>query len=262
MRGMREILVGLAIGLIAAANAGAETLVFEGSFSVSGLGGPAPVGTAVGIATVNSSAGGLGGHVTSLRIPGGLFTAMSTSTPTGTSPLFSKLVVSLTPGAGTFTGDPGSALVGPLPVPGNVTLCLLLACGISVNIPLTESATRGVGIGGTVTAPLFGSSTLSIMGEPWADVPATITNTTGTFTTQGFAHGPASLTSSTAQTGGVIRLVTPVAVSFNLTGQPPLVLPLFGVLNVRFLPEPGRFALLAAGGVAVALLGRRKLARG
>jgi hypothetical protein len=253
--------LGLACALVAAATASAETLLFEGTFSVSGIGGPAPVGTAVGVATVNGSDGGLLGHVTSLRIPGGLFTAMSTSTPTGTSPFFTKLVVSLAPGAGTFTGDPGGPLAGVLPVPGNVRVCLLFDCGFSVNVPFTESGTRGVGIGGTVTAPLLGSSTLSIMGVPWADVPATITTSTGVFTTPGFAHGPASLTSSTAQTGGVIQVVTPIAVSFNLDGQPPLVLPLFGVLNVRFLPEPSTFALLAAGAAAIALLGRRRLGR-
>ena len=251
----------LAACLVVTAAAGAETLAFEGTFSVGGLGGPAPVGTAVGVATVNGSAGGLGGHLTSLQVPGGLFTAMSTSTPITASPPFTKLVVSITPGAGTFTGAGTNPMTGVLPVPGNVMVCLLFNCGIAVNIPFTENGTRGVGIGGTVMAPGIGTSTISIMGVPWVDAPVAITNTSGVFTSQGFAHGPLSFTSTTAQTGGVIQLVTPVAVTFNLTGQPPLVLPLFGALNVRFLPEPGAFVPLAAGAAGVALLGRRKLRR-
>jgi hypothetical protein len=62
----------------------------------------------------------------------------------------------------------------------------------------------------------------------------------------GFAHGPASLTSSTAQPSGVVQLVTVSKVYTSLTGAFPEV-PLIGVLTLHFVPEPGTLLLLGSG---------------
>ncbi len=62
----------------------------------------------------------------------------------------------------------------------------------------------------------------------------------------GFVHGPASLTSSTAQPSAVVQLVTASRVFTNLSAAFP-ELPITGVLTLHFVPEPGSFTLLALG---------------
>jgi hypothetical protein len=83
---------------------------------------------------------------------------------------------------------------------------------------------------------------------PWIAIPG------------GFAHGPASLTSSTAQRSGVVQLVTVSKVYTSLTGAFPEA-PLIGVLNLHFVPEPGTLLLLGSGVAALALFGRRRRGR-
>ena len=73
----------------------------------------------------------------------------------------------------------------------------------------------------------------------------------------GFAHGPASLTSSTAQPGGVLQLVTVSKVYTSLTGAFP-EMPVTGFLDLYFVPEPGTGLLLGLGVVALAAAGRRR----
>jgi len=76
----------------------------------------------------------------------------------------------------------------------------------------------------------------------------------------GFAHGPASLTSSTAQTSGVVQLVTVTKIFTSLVGAFP-ELPVIGVLNLHFVPEPGTLLLLGFGVAGLAAYGRRKPGR-
>jgi hypothetical protein len=244
--------------LLVAISAAAEVWQFEATYSLGGIANPAPVGTGVGLATVNGSGGG--SHVSSLAVPGGLVSIQSTTTPTGTSPPYTKLIVSMTPGAGSFAGGSGTGiLAGTLPVPGNVRVCLFASCGFAVDVPFTENGTRGVGIGGTVTAPTgLGSGVVSIVGATWDTATATVSSSQGPVTIMGFAHGPASLTSSTLATNGVLQLVTPAQVNFTL-GATSLPLPAFASLQVRFLPEPGLFAGLSASALMVASLGWRRV---
>jgi hypothetical protein len=75
----------------------------------------------------------------------------------------------------------------------------------------------------------------------------------------GFAHGPASATSSTAMLSGSLLLVTPIFVSTNIAGS--AVVPAFGFLNVHFVPEPGTLGLLGSGVASLLLLGRGRSRR-
>jgi hypothetical protein len=75
-----------------------------------------------------------------------------------------------------------------------------------------------------------------------------------TATVAGFAHGPASGTSSTAALGGVIQLVTPATV----TAQGTTKVPVFTALRLHFVPEPAMVVLLASGVGALAWLGSRR----
>jgi len=84
-----------------------------------------------------------------------------------------------------------------------------------------------------------------------------VSSSQGPVTIMGFAHGPASLTSSTRQTSGVLQLVTPVQVKFAL-GATSIPLPVLASLQVRFLPEPTWFLGLATGAGLVAAMGWRR----
>ena len=93
------------------------------------------------------------------------------------------------------------------------------------------------------------------IGAPWTIGTAAI----GSLTAMGFAHGPASLTSSTAGASGTVQIVTPVFVSTNIGSS--AIVPVFGVMSLHFVPEPGTMLLLAAGFSALALGGRRRMRR-
>ncbi len=58
-----------------------------------------------------------------------------------------------------------------------------------------------------------------------------------------------------ANPSGVVQLVTPVRVFTTLTGTTPL----FGVLRIHFIPEPGTFLLFGSGVVAMGIAGRRRV---
>ena len=73
----------------------------------------------------------------------------------------------------------------------------------------------------------------------------------------GFAHGPASLTSSTAQPSGILQLVTVSKAYTSLAGAFP-ELPVIGFLDLHFVPEPGTLMLLGLGVMGLAAVGRRR----
>ena len=138
------------------------------------------------------------------------------------------------------------------------------------------SGPAGAGIGGLITLNTFskgGGIRFSIVGTPWTrgaavitGVPNRITLTqngvitsrftiTETRTVSGFAHGPASASSSTAKLGGVIQFVTPTELLSNL--EPPT--PIFTILKLHVIPEPSLILLLGSGVAGLVLLGRSRI---
>jgi hypothetical protein len=100
-----------------------------------------------------------------------------------------------------------------------------------------------------------------VTGAPWTIGTAlAFTGTTAngaptaTVLRSGFAHGPASGTTSPANLGGVVQLVTPAKVVTNLGTE--MIGPLFGILTIHFVPEPSTI-LLVGGGLGLLALGRR-----
>jgi hypothetical protein len=84
-------------------------------------------------------------------------------------------------------------------------------------------------------------------------------NNTATRMRTGFVHGPASMTISAAQLGGVVQLITPMQVrTKGFGGANNDNLALFSSLTVHFIPEPGLLLLLGTGIVALALVGRSR----
>ena len=151
-----------------------------------------------------------------------------------------------------------------LPVGGSFKLCIIfMGCPSYIPVPLTTNGTRGVGIGGLITINGFGKAGIKIsaINNPWtihtaviASIPTANGFAVTTSSVFGFAHGPQSATSSTANASGVVQLVTPVRVITTLAGTTPL----FAILRIHFIPEPGTFLLFGSGVVAMGIAARRR----
>jgi hypothetical protein len=224
---------------------------------------------------VNGSGGA--GHLNTLRLVGGLTGSRETVPLTDPqTPTFVTLrVTGLGLGPGTLDGISGGPPLGPqntLPVGGLVKMCILFpGCANYLPIPLSHPHSQiGMGVGGFWDYfPLDKGAGFrySVWYAPWTIGIASIRNvttetanggvTTYTVTIQGFAHGPASATSNTAVTSGVIGLVTPVRVQTSL-GSPYTFQAWPAQLTLRFIPEPGRVLLLGSGIAGLVLLGRSR----
>jgi hypothetical protein len=158
-----------------------------------------------------------------------------------------------------------------------VKICLLSTeCTQYIGIPFTAPTTvngvpgtdiKGIGIGGLLTIGGYGGIRFSLQQAPWTVKTATvmdqITTTGGSriftpVTYKGWAHAPASTTSSTAQPGGMVQLVTPQQVTTNLPLGSSDKVASGAFFLIRFIPEPGLLLLLASGVAGLALLGRRR----
>lgn len=153
---------------------------------------------------------------------------------------------------------------------GSVRLCLFYSGCNSGSIDQDLDKTNGTGmqigggVGGVITIGGSGAIRISILGAPWTVKTVTISNRTDNanltyFTRRGFAHGPASMTSSTVAASGVIQLV--VASQTTVVGVPGNS-DLSGNISsnrIHLIPEPGLLLLFGAGATAMAVLGRRRM---
>ena len=253
---MRKLLGVLAIGLpiglltsgLGATQAQAAPLGFVGALTVVIPIAPAISVLGGGVANVTTPVGG-GNHLVTLTIPASPFNGGGTAVvtnPTAISAGVRGLSVQLHNGTGMFTGSP---LAGPMPINGISKICLLNTCGAAVaniTVPLNV-----VGVGGAQAGSGAGVA-FTVIGAPWTAGVAAV----GTITQMGFAVGPAGNASSTAQTSGLVRLVTPI---FITTANPALaVIPGFAFLDLHFVPEPGTLLLVGSGIAGLVMLGRSK----
>ena len=191
------------------------------------FGGPPEGG---GVATLNASAGG--DHLTTLGLAGGI-TGTGFTVPTTSFLPLNAVSWNATLGSGLLAPISGGATGAPLtqntlPLGGEIRLCVVfMECISFIPIPLTVGGTRGVGIGGLITFNGFGAggAKASLVAAPWTigtAVASTGTTANGgptaTFARSGFAHGPASGTTSTARRGGAVQLVTPIQIVTSIAG--------------------------------------------
>ena len=245
---MRAVLVLALFSMLVAAPARAAMLPVQLTLEVVFDTHPIALSGA-GLATVNSSGGGV--HLTRVELGAGVIsgaTLVSIADPA--TPAITGLQLDVTNAAGTIAQTVGGSLTGALGLPGILKFCVFGSGGCNgalgnISVPLTP-----VGQGGSAT--VMGPANVSVYGAPWTTGTASI----GAITMMGFAHGPASGTSSTAQAGGTIQLVTPSYIRSNADQGLPL--PVFVFLTLQFVPEPGTALLLAGGIVALGTMGRRK----
>jgi len=248
---------------------------------------PALGNTGGGVATINNSAGGVPAHLTTLQLKGSRGAVAGTAMVPITDPAvqanaIASVRVQATMQTGTFAPISGGAASTTVltknvyPVSGLAKVCLLsTTCTNFLPLVLTQhtvmSGAKGLGIGGLLT---IGGGTnpirISIEAAPWTiktgtsideiTTPMTPMGVKKTIvkTAMGFAHGPASA-SSTAQSSGVVQLITPMQVVTNLPTGSNAKIALFGYIGVHFIPEPGMLLLLGSGVAGLLLLGRHRM---
>jgi hypothetical protein len=226
-----------------------------------------------GISTVNNSTGY--GHLNKI-------VAIDPFTGTRTAPVTDpevtqgagivKLSAVLTGGGGTISDISGGGPVSSNWATFGITkVCLYDPnCNPGGFLPLNiyehlaGSTENGIGIGGLLSIGGFGGIRISLIANPWTLGNAAAVDETdgGNFvnrTTNGFAHGPASLTSSTAKPSGVVQFVTPTQVTTNLTVGSNVLISTINTARFHFIPEPGVLLLLGSGVAGLVLLGRSRM---
>jgi hypothetical protein len=238
------------------------------------------VTTGTGVATTNGT-GGANDHVNTVHfgpnniVGSATFPITDPEQATLISIQGSNVTLPSTENLGAQTGTPISP--NTMVLGGFFKVCILFpGCGTYLPFPMAfplngPPYTRGLGIGGTATVNTFspgGGLKISFAFGPWTlgvtqitdvsttNFPTTVTN--GTVTLQGFKHGPASNTSTTAADSGVIQWVTPARV-LTSEAPPDSKVAVFGALRLRFVPEPGMLLLLGSGVGGLVLLGRSRM---
>ena len=256
------------LSIVAPGSAGAATLDFTGTLRLAPFSPSWPLtipGAGSAQVTTDESF-----HLLSLLLPGGAFGPVTASLPiSNNATLNSVIFTDVGNLAGSFTGisggPPGGGTMG---LSGIARLCLGLAtpgCGGELAFPLAPTpGGAGFGIGGTRTAlSILGHVTVTLKHSPWTIGQPTMTihspasNVTTPVFPGGFAHGPASLTSSTARLSGALQLVAVTKVFTSLVGGFPEVHTV-GILTLHFIPEPGTALLLGSGVAVLGIAGRRR----
>jgi hypothetical protein len=244
--------------------------------------------TGGGVATINGSSGVIPAHLNTLRLAKsrGQFEGTATRIITDPDSMSSSVQMLIYEGVegltGTWSGISGGAAStgtggGILPVGGLVKICLLsTACTqylpLVLNQPttvngVTGTGSKGVGVGGWITAGGYNGVLVSLRAAPWTIKTATVldqitvgtTRTLTTWVAKGWAHAPVSTTTSTAQPGGDVQLVTPNQIVTNIPIGSRDKMGSFVILAIHFIPEPGLLLLLGSGVAGLAILGCRRL---
>ncbi len=235
-----------------------------------------------GVATVNGTSGVVPAHLDSIRLGGqrgrigGTYTHYITDPDAMGQAVAAIRFGHIEPRTGTVDGtSPYEQIAGEIPVDGLVQACILSsACTMYIPLELIQSFTslgrepledgaKGIGIGGLLTMGGFGEIRFSVQAAPWTINTASVSNIVSTpggsyfpspFALKGWRHGPASGTTSTAQPGGGLQLVTPIRTWSNLPlgiGRPlghiSTLMGTLAVLKIEFIPEPGYLLLVLSG---------------
>ncbi len=262
MRILLMLLAAMVLGAGLAGGASARVLSYEGTLTLEFVQSVSDTVTFTGggVATVNGSAGRI--PLSSLRLAGGIsgggFVVPVTDPGVAT---IRSIHVDVSLGTGVLAAilGGGSPLTqNQLPIRGAFRLCILFPqCIAYVPLPLTVGGTRGAGIGGTATVNTFGAAgiKISVAGAPWTIGATSVLSSVRS----GFAHGPASGTTTTAKEGGVVQLVTPIRMTISSSVVP---IGIIATLRIVLVPEPGTGLLFGTGMIVLAAMGRRRVRRG
>jgi hypothetical protein len=293
MRRLRCSLLALALGIsgVVAGSAKADKLLFSGEhaiqFAHNGvIKQVAAQGT--GVAIANGSAGGPTLNTLALTRAFAKITDTVTATVTGVGLEKIKFDgVRINPALKGPDGLPGifapilaaangmSLTRSTLPAAGAIRLCNVSSCPQSVVLNLGQTfmgVAVGPGVGGTIMGTGMSGTMVTAVGRPWTVNTTTVTYRTAmgtmlaTFMDSGFAKGPLGMTGTTLNVtsmgmGGSVQLVSgtqTTCVGCGATSSPSGQI---SRLTINFEPEPGLLALLGAGAVGVALLGRARARR-
>ena len=246
------LLMGFAL-LASSSLAQAGSLPFTAELGVTIATLPEVVVTGSGVAQINGS--GPLGHIAQLGLQGGEVRTTTRTieiTDTVAYPI-RGVQFTLVNGAGNFAPTGMGLLGGIMPIFGVSKVCLFGSCGSAIAnliVPLSV-----VGMGGQAAAD--GIVNVTVQGAPWTTGTVLVGFPSVGATAMGFAHGPASGTSSTGLPGGTLQLVTPILIITDL-GADNLI-PATARVTLHFIPEPATLALFG-GGIAV-LAARGGLAR-
>jgi beta propeller repeat protein len=231
----------LAIGM--AGSARAAELPFSGTLRLH-------IATLPSVSIPGSSVANVGitgaNHLASLFLASGAFGPFNTSIPATNNPGLNSVVFSISQNlSGSFPGiSGGPPAIGTMGISGVMKICLVFAPCMYAGVPFALTPTpggAGFGIGGTVAIP--GAVSLTMQHAPWTIGQPVMTihtansNLSSPVLPGGFAHGPASLTSSTAAAGAELQMVTATKAYTSLTSAFP-EMPIFGVLNLEVTADP------------------------